>query len=300
MGPARTGDALSGMAAFAMVDALRSLTDAIRDIGWRSLVDIALIAVLIYVPLMLLRGTTAMSLLRGGAILFASLYVLANILELTVLKWLLQNFSTSLLIAAVVIFQPEIRRTLERAGRAGVPALRSRPATDALIDAVATGCQELSRVRHGALIVLERDTGLEEYIATGRRIDAAPTAVMFAAIFFRNAPLHDGAVIVRGDRIVAAGCTLPLTDAALDGHVGTRHRAGIGITEHTDAVSVIVSEETGDISIACNGRLMPKLDDARVRALLAELLGVDAGGRGIRRVPAARPLPARAADEVIS
>jgi diadenylate cyclase len=202
-----------------------------------------------------------------------------------------------------IIFQPEIRRTLERVGRTRVPALRGRGApapagVDALIDAVARACAELSRKRHGALIVFERETGLEEYIATGRRIDAAPSADLLTNIFFRNAPLHDGALIIRGGRMVAAACTLPLSEAPLDGHLGTRHRAGIGVTERTDAVAVIVSEETGDISIAANGRLVAKLGDERLRAMLASALGRPDQHHGWRRWLAAvrlRPAPRPAA-----
>ncbi len=248
----------------------------------RSALDVLLIAAILYALLRVLRGTTAMSLLRGGAIIFVAVYLLAEALELRVTRWLVRTSFTGLLVAIPIIFQPEIRRTLERVGRTRVPALRARPA-DTLIDAVAGGCRELSSQRHGALMVIERETGLEEYIATGHPLDAAPSPALLANIFYRNAPLHDGAMILRGDRIVAAGCTLPLTEAPMDGHVGTRHRAGIGVTERTDAVSVIVSEETGDVSVASNGRLVSKLDDAGLRAMLATLLGTDGGsGRGAR------------------
>lgn len=279
-----------------MPESLRTLTDTIRDIDARSALDILLIASLVYVLLLVSRGTTAMSLLRGGAVIFSLLFLLAKVLRLTVLDWILSKSLTGLFLAAAVIFQPEIRRWLERVGRTRVPARRGRPATDALIDALAGACGELSFVRHGALMVLERETGLEEYIATGRRIDAVPSPALLAAIFYRNAPLHDGALIIRGARIVAAGCTLPLTEAQLDGHVGTRHRAGIGITERTDAVSVIVSEETGDISIAANGRLVSKLDEAHLRELLAGLLGGD--GRWRRSWPKTVPVSRQAEGEV--
>ncbi len=293
-----------------MPDVLRTFLDTLAEIDARSALDILLIAAMFYALLTLLRGTTAMALLRGGLIIFVVASLVADTLDLTVLKWLRTNILTGLFVAVPIIFQPEIRRTLERVGRTRVPALRGRGASpeevDAVIDALARGCAELSRKRHGALIVLERETGLEEYIATGRRIDAAPSEELLANIFFRNAPLHDGAVIIRGARMVAAACTLPLSEAPLDGHLGTRHRAGIGVTERTDAVAVIVSEETGDISIASNGRLISKLDDERLRTLLAGLLGRSGRRLGWRRwlaaarlgaaswrVPSAAPIPPR-------
>lgn len=253
--------------------------DTLRTLDERGVLEIALLAVILYALLRLARGTTAMSVLRGIAILVAALWLLSQVLKLTVLGWLVRNSLTGLAVAAPIIFQPEIRRALERVGRARVTGLRTRPEMEALIDAIARGCWALAGQRHGALMVIERETGLEDYIANGRRIDAAVTEEILANIFFRNAPLHDGAAIIRGNRIVAAGCTLPLTDAPMEGHVGTRHKAGIGITERTDAVSVIVSEETGDISIASNGRMVSKLDDARLRSLLASLLGQEGGPR---------------------
>ncbi len=258
-----------------MPEFVRTFADAVRDIDARSVLDIALIAVIIYALLSLLRGTTAMALLRGGAIVFVAAYVLANYFNLTALRWLLDRLATGLVVAVFVVFQPEIRRTLERVGRTRVTGLRTRPAMDALVDAVARGCRDLSRRRFGALIVIERDTGLEDYIATGTRIDAVPTEELLSNLFYRNSPLHDGAVIVRGDRICAAACTLPLTEAPTDGHLGTRHKAGIGVSERTDAVAVIVSEETGSISVASNGRLVSKLDEAGLRMLLTGLLARD-------------------------
>ena len=281
-----------------MPDFLRTFIDTLREIDARSAIDILLIAAIIYALLLVLRGTTAMSLLRGGAIIFVAAFVLANTFDLTVLDWLLRNSLTGLLAAIAIVFQPEIRRTLERVGRTRVPALRTRPGVEALIEAVVMGCADLARRRHGALVVLERETGLEDFIATGHRLDAAPSAELLAAIFYRNAPLHDGAVIIRGGRIVAAGCTLPLADAPLAGHTGTRHRAGLGVTERTDAVSVVVSEETGDISIASNGQLVSGLDGARLRHLLAGLLGQDPRTPGqqtfrLPRLPARRDEAAR-------
>lgn len=266
-----------------MPEFLQRFWDTLHELSWRGALDIFLIAALIYLILALLRGTTAMSLLRGLVMLFVALYLVARIVELTVLTFLLDRFLTGLLILIPVVFQPEIRRALEIVGRSRVASLRSRPAVDALIDALVRGCRDLSGRRHGALIVVERETGLEDYIATGRRIDAIPSPDLIANVFFRNAPLHDGALIIRGDRLTAAGCTLPLSNVQMEGHLGTRHRAAIGLTERTDAVVVIVSEETGAISIATNGSLKTRLDERQLRDMLNGLLSrEEAGGKGRR------------------
>lgn len=280
----------------------RTAVDTLQEAGLEGLVEVLLIAVIIYTILRILRGTTAMSLLRGSAIILGSAWLLALGFRLDYITSLLQQSLSLLFVTAVVIFQPEIRRTLERVGRTRVPALRTRPAVDALIDALAGGCREIAAQGHGALMVIERDTGLEDYIATGCRVDAVVSADLLANIFFRNAPLHDGAVVIRGDRIAAASCTLPLGEAPSGGHVGTRHRAGIGISERTDAVSVIVSEETSEFSVASNGRLVSKLDDARLRALLATLLGQDGNSRTGRLAPGfgVRRLGHKAEHEVVS
>lgn len=256
-----------------MPDSIRSILDTLRELDVRSIVDILLLTVIIWWLLLLVRGTTAMSLLRGAAIVLIGAFGLANVFDLTVLNWLLRSSLTGLLLAVPIIFQPEIRRALERVGRTGLHAIRNRDAYDSVIDVIADASRDMARRRHGALLVLERETGLEDYISTGRRIDAAPSEELIAGIFYRNSPLHDGAVIVRGDRLVAAACTLPLSDAPLPQQYSTRHRAALGITERTDAVSVVVSEETGEVAVAANGRLTPRLDDAALRITLRGLLG---------------------------
>jgi diadenylate cyclase len=212
-------------------------------------------------------------LLRGAAFLLIAAVVLARIFDLQVLNFIIRNSFIGVLIAVPIIFQPEIRRALERLGRTGLRAWLRRPRYQEAIDAVSSAVLNLARQRHGALIVLERETGLEDYIDTGIRVDAAPSPQLLEGIFYPNSPLHDGAVIVREDRVVAAGCTLPLSDNFWGGHLGTRHRAAVGITEGTDAVSVVVSEQTGQISVASNGRMIPRLDETRLRATLAGLTG---------------------------
>ena len=276
-----------------MPDFLRSFLDALREIDAASAIDILLLTAVIWWLLLLLRGTTAMTLLRGAAMVLIGAFALANLFDLTVMNWLLRNSLTGLLIAIPIIFQPEIRRALERVGRTGLRAIRGRGLSDQVIDVIADASRDLARRRHGALMVLERETGLEEYIGTGRRLDAAPSEELIAGIFYRNSPLHDGAVILRGDRVVAAACTLPLSESPLPPHYGTRHRAALGITERTDAVSVVVSEETGDIAVAADGRIVPQPDDRTLRQTLRALVGtgttdgVALNGRGRERgVPA--------------
>ena len=153
---------------------------------------------------------------------------------------------------------------------------------------VIEAAESLSRERHGGLLVLERETGLEEYADTGIRLDATPSAELLEGLFYPNSPLHDGAVILRGNRLVAASCTLPLSGRLSRGHLGTRHRAALGISEHTDCVSIVISEETGDISVAASGRMISRLDGARLGGILKGLFAAaalgGAEGRGLRRL----------------
>jgi uncharacterized protein (TIGR00159 family) len=249
--------------------------DEVRDIldriGALDTLDVLLIALLIYGAFLLLRGTAAITLLRGAAILLVGAVILARTLDLEVLDFVIRHSITGLLIAIPIVFQPEIRRALERVGRTGFRA-GSRGAVAQLIDTVSLAATHLSKQRHGALIVFERETGLEPYVETGVPVDATPTPELLEGIFYPNAPMHDGAVILRESRVVAAGCTLPLSETRLPGEMGLRHRAGLGVTEGTDAVSLMVSEETGMIALAADGRLYTRLDEARMRGLLSRLL----------------------------
>ncbi len=256
-----------------MADLWDSIQTILNRVDAGSVVDILLIALMFYWVLLLLRGTTAMTLLRGAAFLLIAAVALARIFDLRVLNFIIRNSFVGILIAVPIIFQPEIRRALERLGRTGLRAWLRRPGYEEAIEAVSSAVVSLAQQRHGALIILERETGLEDYIITGVRVDAAPSPELLEGIFYPNSPLHDGAVILREDRVVAASCTLPLSDDTWGAHLGTRHRAAIGITEGTDAVSVVVSEQTGQISVASNGRMIPRLDEARLRATLAALMG---------------------------
>ncbi|TMB99208.1 MAG: TIGR00159 family protein [Chloroflexi bacterium] len=237
-----------------------------------SFIDLMSIAVLIYLGLLLLRGTTAMSLLRGIMIVVVAAVILAQLLNLTVLDWLLRNSFPALLIAIPIVFQSEIRRFLERVGRTSRWPWPGRALFEGVVDTIADSSVQLAEKQHGAIIVVERETGLEEYLEAGVKLDAAVSVQLIKSIFYPNSALHDGAVIVREDRVVAASCTLPLSDRIDAGFHGTRHRAALGVTERTDAVAVVVSEETGQVSIAANGRIISNLDGPRVRGILRSLL----------------------------
>ncbi len=240
-------------------------------LDWISVVDILLVTVVIYGLLMLIQGTQAVQLLRGVILVVLAAVVMTSVLPLVAFKWLVVNSIPALLVAIPVIFQPELRRALERLGRTG--EILARPSHETLtaqvIVEISTACRRLASRRHGALIVLERETGLKEYIDTGVTINGKVTPQLLETIFFPSTALHDGAVIIRGDRVVAAACVLPLTESMLpDAHLGTRHRAGVGVTEQSDAIAVIVSEELGVISIAHNGRMIRRLDERRLAKVL--------------------------------
>lgn len=237
---------------------------------WSSVLDIALVALVFYGLFRLFQGTQAVALLRG--ILFVALVFVLAASRLTAFGWLLRNSLPMILVAIPVIFQPELRRALERLGRSA-PALVGRGGREATaqqaIHEIVLAVETLARERTGALIVLEGDTGLEEYIESGERLDAGVSSRLLLTIFFPGTPLHDGAVIVRGDRIVAAACVLPLTQRDLaDSSLGTRHRAAVGITEQNDALAIVISEETGIVSLARSGRIARRLDGQRLRTIL--------------------------------
>jgi diadenylate cyclase len=249
-----------------------TVRDALERFEAASVVDILTISALIYLLLLILKGTTAMSLLRGIAMVLVGAVILASVLDLTVLDWLLRNSFPAVLIAIPIVFQQEIRRFLERVGRTGRWPWPGRSLYDATVDIVADTALNLSTDRHGAIIVLEREGGLQDYIDTGTKIDAAPSIRLLEGIFYPNSALHDGAVILREDRLAAAGCTLPLSDRSGREMPGLRHRAAMGISERTDAVAVVVSEETGDITVAANARMLSHLDGPRLRGILRSLL----------------------------
>ncbi len=247
------------------------LTAILSQFELISVVDIALVTLIFYGILRLFAGTQGVQLLRGVLVIILVGALAANFSGLTAFTWLIRSGGVAILIALPVIFQPELRRALERLGRTGRLFSRSRDTTmtSILISELVSTCSRLSQLRTGAIIVLEDQTGMREIIETGVRIDSLINTELFLTIFHPGTPLHDGAVIIQNDRIVAASCVLPLTQRSLsDTSLGTRHRAAIGITEDTDALALVVSEETGSISAARNGRLARRLDERRLRRVL--------------------------------
>ncbi len=277
---------------------------------WYSLIDVLIVALIIFGLFYLVRGTQAAPLLRGVIILGVIFGILGSVASLPAVSWLFSNALPALLIAIPVIFQPELRRALERVGRVvqiGGQQTRHATDTDHMIGIIAQACQRMADRKHGALIVLERATGLESYADTGVKIDAVITSELVQNVFFRNAPLHDGAVIIRDYRMLAAACILPLTSSYMsDRRLGLRHRAAIGITEATDAIAIVVSEEHGTISIAHNGRIIRRLDAARLETILRAFYQLDRRQtssrltRGLRRTLGLRneprPAPPAGAD----
>ncbi|HEX2924146.1 MAG TPA: diadenylate cyclase CdaA [Chloroflexota bacterium] len=258
-----------------MTTFLQSALSTLSRLDFRAVIDIVIVAVIVYWILALIQGTTAVALVRGMATLILLAAVLGNVLDLVVLNWVLRNAIPAFLVSIPILFQPELRRALERLGRTSRFVARAGPSNETAkaLEQIAVACRRFSDRKWGALIVLERDTALGEYIDTGVEIDGLVSVDFLMSIFFPNAQLHDGATIIRGDRVVAAACLLPLTETLLsDQHFGTRHRAGVGITERTDAISVIVSEETGIISLANNGRIVRNLDESKLKKILPALL----------------------------
>lgn len=244
----------------------------LQRLDWLSVFDILLVTAVFYSIMLLMRGTQAVTLVRGVFIIVILVGVLSTVLQLRAFSWLIQNTLPALLLAIPIIFQPEIRRALGRLGRAG-SLLELRLSTEnhqATIDAIGKAAIKLSGIRHGALIVIEREVGLQEYIDTGIQLDATITPELITQLFYKDSPLHDGAVIIRNDRIAAAACIMPLSNdnSLTSRQLGLRHRAALGISEVSDAVCVIISEETGIISVVHNGRIIRRLDSARLANIL--------------------------------
>lgn len=228
-------------------------------------IDILIIAFIIYKLMDVIRGTRAITLLKGLAVIFVA-SVMARALSLRTVSWLLEQSTTAIFVALPVVFYPELRRALEQlgSGRLFTKHETSKEQVDQLIETLAQVAKDLSGRKVGALVAIERDTGLQEFIETGVQLDAVLSTQLLVNIFEPNSPLHDGAVMVRANRIQAASCVLPLTETKLDSQLGTRHRAAVGLTEHSDALVVVVSEETGAISLAVGGRLRRYLTVSRL------------------------------------
>ena len=249
---------------------------AVSNIRVFDIVDILVIAFLIYKAICFFRETRAGQLAKGIIVLIA-VYLIAKIFDLAVLRWVLTVVFNSAIVALAVIFQPELRRMLERIGQINVGSDQlldsEEERTRAAIDSICKAAGSMKESKTGALIVFERKTQLGDIINSGTIIDAKPSISMVCNVFYPKSPLHDGAVVVRDGRLFAAGCILPLTqNNHISSHLGTRHRAAIGMTENSDAVVLVVSEETGTISIACNGKITRNYTAATAYAELQDKL----------------------------
>lgn len=247
----------------------------VTSIGLNDILDIFIVAFIFYKILEFIKETRAQQLIKGLLVLVVAFF-LSDLFNLYALNWLLRGTMTVGAIALVVVFQPELRRALEYVGRSKIVKApfgqldkeKAKAITDEFVKAV-SAC---SSTKTGALIILERETSLTEIAESGTEINADISAQLLLNIFYEGAPLHDGAVIIRGDRIYAASCVLPLTNNKdLNKSLGTRHRAGIGVTEHSDAIALIVSEETGIISMAVDGKLTRFLDAKKIEKTLLNL-----------------------------
>ena len=245
------------------------------SIEWWDVLDIAIVSFLIYELLLLIRGTRAVQMAVGGGFLIG-LFFLSRWLHLETVNWLIRNLAGYVVFAVIVLFQSDIRRALAHLGRA--PFFRYFAKTlegeEDIVEELVVASTSLSMRRVGAIIVLEREIGLRNYIEGGIPLDATVTYDLLASIFQPGSPLHDGAVIIQGERIAAAACFLPLSvNPRLSKDLGTRHRAALGLTEENDAMAIVVSEETGAISIVVGGDIERAVTPDRVRARLRELLG---------------------------
>lgn len=252
-----------------MTDILASL-GRLQDV--QNLLDVVLVSLVFYILLRFFRGTQAVQLLRGILLIALAAAVVSQMTELTAFNWLLNQSMNVILVAIPVIFQPELRRALERVGRSA-PLLGRRTdntGTQRVISEVVKAVEQMAQRKQGALIVFEGATGLGEVTDRGVLVNAEVTAELLTTIFFPNTALHDGAVVLRGERIIAASCVLPLTERELvDNQMGTRHRAALGMTEQSDALTVVVSEETGSISVARNGRIL-RIESGILRSILSD------------------------------
>ena len=258
-----------------IIDFYNNLVFIFERLDYVDVVDIFLVTMIFFSILLLLRGTQAMVLLRGVLLLVALVGLLNSLEVLPAFSWLASNALPALVVVIPVIFAPEIRRGLERLGRAGslLSTANTNTESEGVISAVVTAAIRLSDRKHGALIVIQRLDSLEEYIRSGVQLNARVTPDLLMQIFYPNTPLHDGASIVSGTEIVAASCVMPLSSSGVltrspERRMGLRHRAALGISEVSDAVSVVVSEETGIISVVHGGRMIRRLDSERLENIL--------------------------------
>jgi len=258
-----------------VTDFIDNLLFIFERFTWESLLDIGLVTLIFFVLLLFLRNSQAIVLIRGIILLIIVISLITSLFNLPAFSWLVSAALPTLLLAVPVVFAPEIRKALERLGRASdlLPNTRVRGQTLDTISAVVHATERLSSRRHGALIILQRYDSLQEYIETGVMVNATITPEILLQIFYPNTPLHDGAVVLAGERLVAAACVMPLSasgvlNLSVDRKMGLRHRAALGSSEVSDCVAVVVSEETGAISIATGGRMIHRLDSRRLEGVL--------------------------------
>jgi len=253
---------------------LLQIRGIISTIGWLDIIDMLLVAIVLYKLYIMIRDTRAVALLKGLIVLLVATLV-SKWLGLNVINWLLQKSMTVVLVALPIVFQPELRRALEQIGRGKLfskATFLDEEEAKSLVEELVKAMAVLSKNKIGALLVFERETRLNDYIETGIKVDGLVSSEFLTNIFIPNTPLHDGAVIVRGNRVMAAGCILPLSeDRSLAKELGTRHRAAIGVSEQVDAIVVVVSEETGIISVAEGGRLVRYIEPQKLKDYLRPL-----------------------------
>lgn len=268
----------------AVRDVFLSLRRYVSNMELGDILEILIIAYLVYHIMLWIKTTRAWALLKG-LIVIAVFGALASVLNMQTILWLAENVLGYAVMALLIVLQPELRKALEELGKKNLMAavLPFDSTTKAMgvsvktIDEITRACVEMSKVKTGALIVIEQEESLEEFTRTGIDIDAVVSSPLLINIFEHNTPLHDGAVVVRGDRVVSATCILPVTkQTTLSKSMGTRHRAAVGLSEVTDSVTVIVSEQTGTISVAADGKIQRNYDGEKLKARLMEL--VDTGG----------------------
>lgn len=245
------------------------------EFGWLDVLDILMVAFIIYQLLLFIRGTHAVQMALGAGVLVL-LYWTSRWADLQTVNWLLRTFLPYVVFGIIVVFQAEIRKVLAHLGKTPLLGAFSSQKTEELVDEVVLASTTLASQQTGAIMVLEREMGLRAYIETGISLDAVLTYDLLVNVFTPGTPLHDGAVIVQGNRVAAAACFLPLTvNPALSRTLGSRHRAAIGVTEDTDAIAVVVSEETGTISLVAEGRIRRDLDARSLKQMLLTALEVD-------------------------
>lgn len=255
----------------------------------RTVIDILIVALLFYRLFILVRGTRAIQMFIGLVVLVV-LSAVAQWLQLAALNWLLDSLRTVWVIAFIIIFQPELRKALTQIGQSRLFNRFVGVTEFTYLNEVQNGVERASRKGLGALIVIERNVGLKNYIETGTQIEATVSAELLETIFTPPSPLHDGAVVLRGSQIIAAGCILPISaNPDLEKTLGTRHRAAVGLSEETDAIVIVVSEETRQISIAENGRLTRNLQIGELKSRLSSLLKIKPAKAEHREAKEARP-----------